>query len=269
MAKTSGASEDRVFDVAKPGKTPPDDSARPVIVGHRTILKDPTLAPVEDAEFPKDEDKPTTTAPELKPPSAEKIVIPISDKPSKDKKKKPDTAQKIEPAAEKSEDPAPEAVEPAVEETVSASETDEKSPPAAEEKTPEPEPTEPEPSDQDTAKKSVAAEEPDTEDASDTGEPDTEANNNVEPGPEAQKQADKKQREDQARQAALEKIVTDKTYFVPIGEVKRKRSNRRALFTLLLLIIMAAVLADLLIDSGTIKTSIKAPVHIFKTNITE
>lgn len=254
MAKTE-PSEDRVFDVAKPGKSAPDDSSRPVIIGHRTILKDPTVNAPEDPEFPKEEKaRETTTAPELKATSGEKVVIPISEKSSsKDKKKK------TEDSAEE-EKTAPEAPEESSEEIFA--------PQAKKEKEEVDTTDKPDSTDDKPVKKEDTTEEANNK----TEEPDTAAEKDDEAAPAEtpadQKAADKKEQEEIARQAALEKTVVDKTYFVPIGEVKRKRSNRRALLVLLVVIIIAVALADLLIDSGMIKTNIKAPVHIFKTNIT-
>ncbi|HSX52967.1 MAG TPA: hypothetical protein VLF90_01185 [Patescibacteria group bacterium] len=69
--------------------------------------------------------------------------------------------------------------------------------------------------------------------------------------------------EDSAKQENLQKLVEEKKYYVPIGEQKRTRSIRRLLLIILGLLIIGIILADLLIDGGTIKTSIKAPVQIF------
>lgn len=231
MAKSDEV-EDKVFDVAKPGKTAPDSSSRPVIVGHRTILKDPTVTPLEDPEFPAAEKAPDTTrtAPEIKAPSETKTIVPIEQKPAKEKKKildkKPD--EDVEEPVIKPDDKPEESKASVVEESKESNS----------EAAPESEPTETKDDDEDDT--SIAS-------------------------AQTQKEADKKEQEEEAKKQALEKTIENKTYFVPIGEVKRKRSTRRALILILVMLLLGVALADLLVDSGMVKTSVKAPIHIFKT----
>lgn len=43
MASTKAGKDEKVFDVSKPGKTAASASSRPLIIGHKTTLKDPMV----------------------------------------------------------------------------------------------------------------------------------------------------------------------------------------------------------------------------------
>jgi hypothetical protein len=68
--------------------------------------------------------------------------------------------------------------------------------------------------------------------------------------------------EDIARQQELEKMVEDKKYFVPIGQVTRRRNTRRAVAVLLLVLVLVLVGAYLALDSGLIESNIKLPFDL-------
>lgn len=274
---------DGVFDVAKPGKTTPDSSSRPLIVGNRTMLKrDPMVSPTppavaSDTLNPKKEEA-VLTAPEL-PDDKDKAdedrksavkVIKIEPHDAQDpneiiaavvtpKKPKQMVPIKLQPSAEA--DPVPkESPSPQMEDVKrSASKPEE---PPADEPAPQDVPTTssanmPEDTDNTTEKT-----EP-TEDSSNTGSEDG-AVGAVADQATTKKAADKAAAEAIAKKVIYEKLINEKKYFVSVGEKKRKRSMRFGLLLIVAAIVLALALGDLLIDAGIIKTSLKAPVSIFK-----
>lgn len=61
---SSKDSEKQMMDVAKPGKTTPDATSKPIIVGHKPMMKDPMVTPEEPTDKPKPaEEKPQTVRP--------------------------------------------------------------------------------------------------------------------------------------------------------------------------------------------------------------
>ena len=72
-AKTLGTKNPSLTDVAKPGKSSPSPTSRPVIVTHRPILKDPMVN--HEDEAPK-ADKPTLKAPSKRAAELESLSIP-------------------------------------------------------------------------------------------------------------------------------------------------------------------------------------------------
>lgn len=63
-----------MVDVAKPGKTAPDASTRPLIVGHRPLVKDPTMVSSNEVESNTE----TADTPKFSPSRSPKIVTPIT-----------------------------------------------------------------------------------------------------------------------------------------------------------------------------------------------
>lgn len=73
-AKTPvGAKNPSLTDVAKPGKSSPSPTSRPVIVTHRPILKDPMVNHEDESPKP---DKPTLKAPSKRAAELESLSIP-------------------------------------------------------------------------------------------------------------------------------------------------------------------------------------------------
>ena len=210
----------KVFDVSKPGKTAAGASSRPVIVGHRTILKDPM---VTEPTATVEEDTPNQIS--AQPPSA------------------PDLPAKSNEPTSSAGTSGERTIEPPTKQA---------------DKTPEKESADQSPSDKEAAKAT------DSNRESFGDNPDSAAIDSTAGQAAAKKQAEKAAQEAAAQQAAMEKLVTDKKYFVPIGEkTRKKRSLRHILVGIILILVLGIVLADVLIDRGIIKTSIKAPVSIF------
>jgi hypothetical protein len=107
VAKSDKPDAKQVFDVAKPGKTAPDTSTRPIIVGHRPQVKDPMVNPEAEATTEKE--------PELV--HVNKVIAPL------------ETEAKPDPAPETT---TPKATEPSEKPAVSEAET---APPAETEPT--------------------------------------------------------------------------------------------------------------------------------------
>lgn len=240
MAKTA-KKDDKVMDVSKPGASAPDASSRPVIVGHRTILQDPMVKSAETDESKEENVIVSTTAPTIKPISGSKstAVEVKTDTPESTKAEKP-----VEPEPEVEAKPA-KIANPAV-----VVQTDE--PKDEPEKTDEP--SEPPEESKDEAETKPASK-------SESSESD-EAVTNAVAAQAANKTTEKEDKEAVAKMEAVEKLVTDKTYNLPIGEAKRKRNM--SLGVLILLLIVAAALLYLAIDAEIIKTSIKLPIEFIK-----
>lgn len=68
--------------------------------------------------------------------------------------------------------------------------------------------------------------------------------------------------EEKAKQEHVQKLINDKTYFVSIGQVAKRRN--RQMYVILLVLILAVMGVYVAIDAGFIKTSIKLPVDFIK-----
>ena len=231
-SRKSSEKTGKTFDVSKPGKSMPSSTSRPSIIGHRTLLQDPMVTPTAE---PKEDDTITvkTTAKTILVPTKEAVAEAQSEE--EKPKKSHETDQKEDQPAEPTEVETKEPEEETKKPEVSESQPDEK--PA-------------EPTEADTTE---ADETNNNEDSSDTAKPSAEAD----------KITNKKMEEELAKAAVLEKLVTDKTYYAPIGVKKMKKSKHNRLVWVVLVILLALVLGDLLIDSGTVKTDIKPPIRFF------
>lgn len=79
----------------------------------------------------------------------------------------------------------------------------------------------------------------------------------------AKKKSGKSTPEDIARQNELEKLIEDKTYFVPIGQVKR-RHHKHVFWTIFILLILVLAGGYVAIDLDMLDVGIKLPFHILK-----
>lgn len=177
-ASNSKTNTKKSMDIARPGKSVPDDTARPIIVGHKPMVKDPTvktdepdITELETEETPVAEPMIHTTK-IIEPPKAEEPVI-AADPVAAD-----DTVEPTEEATEPSEEPA---------------------------------------TSSESAEVDALAEQVET----------------------GKKNKDEPSEEDKKKQEHIQKLITDKKYFVPIGQVTRRRKNRQALMLLLVLVASA------------------------------
>lgn len=101
--------EKQVMDVSKPGKTPADASARPVIVGHKTLVQDPMVNADVNSEAATTEAEAEPAPPS--PSTGKKVIAPLEDSTTSE------TTPETTPAAEITNEQKPEETEkPAAEE---------------------------------------------------------------------------------------------------------------------------------------------------------
>lgn len=68
------------------------------------------------------------------------------------------------------------------------------------------------------------------------------------------------------RQAAVQKLVDNKQYFLPINSVEKRRAKHVVILGLVLSLVLAAAWADVALDAGLIKLGDVKPVtHFFST----
>ncbi len=265
----------KVFDVAKPGETAPPSTAKPVIVGHKSMLKDPmmkdegvvTLTADTDQEQKVEQepdDKPSGTPPTAREagpttaPTLSRIKIqPLGNQAAEDKPKKR-TKLQIKSSDESENNGTGKATDSITDEPAQAkvpatkgqtTNNDDAEETASEEN--------PEPVDSDS--------EQDTETQTSSSTTNTAAEiNAVTNQTIAQKKATKEAEENAAKQAALEKVIESKKYYVPIGEkTRKKRSMRNILLGLLLIIVLGALLFDALLDAGFVHyKNLTPPIRI-------
>ena len=204
--------EKQVMDVSKPGKTPADPSARPVIVGHKPMVQDPMVTETEDetVEAVEEPQAETEEKPAVSPSASKRIIAPLS-------------------AEEKSVDDteADEESQPVAEETVS-----EDSIPA---KT----------KNEDSATSDAAVVDAVVDQVADKKKVD-----------EQQEADERKKRE------ALEKLVAEKKYFIPLGRSHHTSGHGLLVFTVLLGVAFLGLVAA--IDAGMLEAGFTLPFDLIK-----
>jgi len=240
------SSDSKIMDVAKPSQKKPDNTARPVIVGHtNTMAQDPMMS------------KPVaTTAPEIskaaEPISKTGKTVEVPEAP-KEEAKKPQIVI-IKDASESEEEPV--AVEkpevPAVAEE--PAKVEELAPEAEAEKAAEASPEEPAtPAAEVTEEPALAGEttETDTVETTEETPADGEAKAKAEPI--------------NAENEKVNKLIVSKEYFLPIKKSRSKASgHHHTKLVWVLLLIAILVGAYVAIDAQLVKNDIKLPYHVFK-----
>lgn len=101
--------EKQVMDVSKPGKTPADASARPIIVGHKMLVQDPmvteTAEKTEETVTEAVAEVETDEKPPVSPSSSKRIIAPLSAEEKSGDTESENTSQ-TEPEAAVSEESA-------------------------------------------------------------------------------------------------------------------------------------------------------------------
>lgn len=256
--KTSKA-KPKMADVTRPKRPTSADSgsdslviqSRPII-GRATSVSSPSddqTTQDDSANSVNPEMTSTPSAPVL-PSQSKKLIVPISDEFTKDT-----AAAKAAPIA----DAAPE--QSKTEEPV-ASVSKEDSPAdtpkeAASEETSEPETEKP----AEAPAEKRAADENDTDEAeADDGKADKKEDK---PSPETEK-AVAEAAAAVKRQNELESLIDSKQFYVPINAVARKREVKHSALMTILVLLLALVLIDLMLDSGLILLAEKIPhTHFF------
>lgn len=201
-ANNSKTNTKKTMDVAAPGKQTPDTTARPIIVGHKPMIKDPMVKPEDTEEIvaagePKIEQVVHATKIIEPPQSAE-----VAEQAQPNTSDEVSGAEEVAPSAESAQEIAPAA---------------ENTPPTEE----APDETADQPADS-TVESNESAEVDALAEQVDTGKKDKEPTE-----------------EDKKKQEQIQKLIAEKKYFVPIGQVTRRRKNRQAILILVLLIIAA------------------------------
>ncbi len=236
---------DKVFDVSKPGKTTASASGRPLIIGHKSMLKDPMMkeeVKLTDGSAP---DQNAPTEPEDKPSGSPKLPEVVDETATK----APSSNKiQIKPVSEESET-LPKSSKKVDEPSVNDSISDEA--PA-----PDEEGSEEDKTDEVEAKDTIESD--DSKSSSEAGEVAA-----VAAEAESEKKVEQESKQEAAQKIALEKLIEEKKYVVPIGQKQRKkRSLRNVLLGIVLILVLGALLADVLLDSGLVKSTIKPPIRI-------
>ncbi|HTE57115.1 MAG TPA: hypothetical protein VK694_00065 [Verrucomicrobiae bacterium] len=241
----------KVMDVSKPGKSTPAATSKPVIVGHK-MMKDPMVSK-SSAET---EEKPEAPGAPL--PHSGKVIKPITitedgELQQSPKTKDPELTVGDAMAAVVKQ---PEDTEPVAEpETPAAEEpTEPETPPPAEEVEPETPPV---------PEKETPAAEPDTAAEEPLGSDDTAVVDAVaDQAIGKKKQTSEESEEEKQKRENIEKLIAEKKYFVPTGQVTKKRHTQWAVIFLLLLVTVIAVLAA--IDAEVLDIGVKLPFDLVK-----
>lgn len=241
MADTANK-EKKVFDVAKPGKSAPSSSSRPVITTHKIMVEDPMVAktapPVQEPKKSAAKAVPPSTGEDTDAAAVESneqllsskriTIMPIS---HDDEQTKPETKPLVKT------DTVPEAKEQMPAEPASP----EPAPLAETKQQPEsPENTAGAPETSDVAAMDAVLEQVD---------------------------AGKKNQEtdaDKAKQEQLEKLIASKEYYLPIDEAKHIHAVERFLAIALLVSLLAAAGVYLAVDAGLIKANVNLPLDLIK-----
>lgn len=243
MATSKKAEEDKkVMDVNAPGKAAPDASSRPVIVSHKPMMEDPMMA--------KRSSTTTPSAPPLN--SRGKTIQPLgarSQQPSKSTAK---------PKADEPSNQAAEA-EPSVDEAKAEPTTVENKEvelEATDTKTAEP---------AKTAEPTIPAKEPEEKKPA-TDEP---ATNDPEAEPVDKQEEKKKQQEaeEAAERAAAEKyekLIADKTYFVPVDHNVSSSAGGKVFMVILFVVLLSLLAGVLAIDAGFVETDFQLPFDLIQ-----
>jgi hypothetical protein len=273
----------KVFDVAKPGKSRPMGTSRPVIVSHAAPIKDATVINVSGSnEEAAPLSAPSVTRRVIKPIDASATPAEETPKPASEKStievvtETPPTAPivvktkelVVEPAADTSEAPVDEpVVAEEVPETpeVPTEETEAEAAPAP--GTPPAEAKESQVDEGDKTEEETTEKTPEEAEEKERGDQVGSESASVDALAEASekpKEDQKKAEEDAKKAAALQELIDSKKYVVPLAHDSSQQGGSNGAWIALLVLIILAAGAYALIDAKVIKTSINLPYHLFK-----
>lgn len=242
MANNKPTARKKTMDVSKPGKSVPDISSRPVIVTHRPMVEDPMVKPeanadTEVAKTPDEAEKAVVRGP--------KVILPMSEQPkTEDSESVPAETPVITPEESPKEPDVTDqpAEETNTEETEKSDESDDTT---------------------ESTESSEASEEAETSEANESNEEAVVGAIAGQVELNGKKKNDQLSEEEKAKIEARNKLIEDKTYFLPIGAVTKKRKNQRAVLFLffMIVVIFSAYLAA---DAELIKAPFVLPIDLIK-----
>lgn len=245
-------SADKIFDVSKPGQTAPSSSSRPLVIGHKPLLKDPMVNQINVSEMNEYSNANTSqlTAEDL--PSGSPVPAPshrppvdndsmIANQPNANISLNPPNNSNSDTPDNSSEAGAPIAAD---HNGVSAD---------VGENNDSTEEIEDAITHQETINDSEVIENQSDVISSDSTPLQTHSHLAKEEHPHT------------AHTELVKKLVESKQYYAPIGEsARKKRSVRHIVAGSLLILFLCVALAYLMADVGIIKTNYNLPVHFFK-----
>ncbi|HET6924810.1 MAG TPA: hypothetical protein VFH39_03205 [Candidatus Saccharimonadales bacterium] len=288
----------KVFDVAKPGKSAPSSSAKPIIITNRPVLKDPM---VTDDDTSADEERPAETRTTTK---TRVQIKPIHDLTAETADDQPETAAPETPATTEAEAPSapdlpaakaskPKPPKPVAEkaeaktgaqprivtgttdaEPKATAKPETSAESAVEAKEPATAPAAPAPESESEAPDAAAtapAKEPEaTEEPKDTAAAAAPAESPAESDPSGDvvaatgdNAAELAAKREQERAEELEKLALSRKYYLPINQTGRRHARHMAWLGVFVIILLALAWADVALDAGLIKIpGVKAPVRI-------
>ncbi|HWB39382.1 MAG TPA: hypothetical protein VG604_04075 [Candidatus Saccharimonadales bacterium] len=232
-----------IIDVAHPGKTPPDVTSRPVIVTNRAIMKDPMVVgekPQTDLEVEPTKSQPLSTKPAVK---LKPLEEPASDKPGKPAAG--NEPEETEPADNSKATTDPEEHLTAASKAV----TNEK---GADKKSP------------DSPKSETKAEIVPAGEGEGTEKTEDEKPKDKQLDPVAAEEADAAKRAE--HEAAVQKIVDSKQYFLPINSVEKRRTKHLLIGGFIIIVLLAAAWLDFALDAGLVHIQGLHPLTHFFNN---
>lgn len=271
----AAANADKVMDVNSPGKAAPSASSRPVIVSHKPMVEDPMVSK-------KSSDAPS--APPLagkgktiQPPSSGGVEKPAKKSPAKKATTKPvdlavaqevdqDDTAKVEVSIDSS----------GVLSQVSAASDQEKPEQATDTSRPAEDaasvPAENKEATQTTetvepSESPTAAKEPEESPSPESKTKDDGVAEEVEDKPSDKQSEAKAAAEAKAakeREEKYQKLIDEKTYFVPIDQSVSSSTGGKVFMILLAIVLLGLVVAVLLIDAGIIETTFKLPFDLIQ-----
>jgi hypothetical protein len=288
MSKAKKPAKAKVHDVTAPGKSTEPATSKPIIVTNRSIIRDPMMAEENPTALPvsstpkKDSSKKiepleAQTAPLLnipglpaevtgeepaapktkKAPKPPKKPAPASKTPVDEPETKPLKADKPdtdgqEPEAKPDKNKLADAPKLPVEMPKPKSEADVKPPQ-------EPEAPAPKNNQDDEKEETLPGPAPlDINEAQDKSEKPAAKPTEAKPAEKAAKPT--------KSDAHIEKLIEDKTYFLPINSVEKRRARRFVVLGILLSLVLVVAWVDVALDAGLIKLgNVKPVTHFFSS----
>lgn len=221
----SKSADKKVFDVAKPGKSAPSTTTRPIILGHKPMIQDPMVNTSEASA-----EAPVSNTEQAVPVRGTKKIMPLSEK-EPDKKNAEANKADGKPAEEPAANSDAKAEVAKAEDTLAPDSSAEEQPSSPNVEAPETVP--------DTNEKAAV---------------DALAN-------QVTRRKDGELSEEEIKRAeAIQKLITDKTYYLKIGQAHRGRNN--TLFIILFLVVIVAAGLMLAVDAGIVQTNITLPFDL-------